>query len=135
MTQVTAGFFCEDVRVENNGKLLILGVYTGEIVVPGFPLTSRLVPVLVLDGPPEAEMTMKVICRTEGGAIFADIEAELASSLAGSISGRFPKSALLPSPPFTIQLSSPDRLILEVGINEEPLHTVAEIDVVRGPSP
>ena len=32
---------CEDVRVENNGKFLILGLFTPDIVVPQIPLSCR----------------------------------------------------------------------------------------------
>lgn len=28
---------CDDVRIENNGKHIIIGVYTGDIIVSGFP--------------------------------------------------------------------------------------------------
>ena len=34
---LTATLVCDDVRVENNGKLLLLGVYTPNIVLPGIP--------------------------------------------------------------------------------------------------
>lgn len=34
--------FCDDVRIEKNGKLLFIGVYASDMVVPSFPFTQRL---------------------------------------------------------------------------------------------
>lgn len=37
---------CDDVRREDNGKLIILGLYFGVITVPQFPATLPLLTVL-----------------------------------------------------------------------------------------
>jgi hypothetical protein len=42
---LTATLVCDDVRVEDNGKLLVIGVYTPNIVLPGLP---ALLPTLAL---------------------------------------------------------------------------------------
>jgi hypothetical protein len=33
---------CDDLRIENNGKPILIGVYSGEIVIPTFPVTLIL---------------------------------------------------------------------------------------------
>jgi hypothetical protein len=34
---MTAGLLCEQIRLENNGKLFAIGIYSGSITVPAFP--------------------------------------------------------------------------------------------------
>jgi hypothetical protein len=40
---------CDDVRLENNGKFLIIGMYTGGITVPQFPFPCGLTFLSVFD--------------------------------------------------------------------------------------
>lgn len=41
---------CDEIRREDNGKLLLLGVYTGDLIVPTFPHPMLLTYVVFLNG-------------------------------------------------------------------------------------
>jgi hypothetical protein len=47
--RVLFGIVCDDVRREDNGKLVLIGVYGGSILVPSFPATVVLSLVLAVD--------------------------------------------------------------------------------------
>jgi hypothetical protein len=40
--KLVCGIVCDDIRREDNGKEIIIGVYSGSIVVPQFPATLLL---------------------------------------------------------------------------------------------
>lgn len=40
--QVTAAIICDEVRIENNHKFFLIGVYSGQILVPSFPAGQNL---------------------------------------------------------------------------------------------
>ena len=42
MPRLTLQLICDDVRIENNGKLIIIGLYVDVIVVSGFPASVVL---------------------------------------------------------------------------------------------
>lgn len=99
--------FCDDIRQEQNGKLLLIGVYTGTMVISSFPFTGRL-SILVAstefsDGP------MRFGLESSEGTTFGLLEAELESNQ------DYPDAAsYLPLPPFPVILSSPTELRLYV---------------------
>jgi hypothetical protein len=39
--QVVSALLCDDIRQEFNGKLILIGCYTGEIVFPKFPASGQ----------------------------------------------------------------------------------------------
>lgn len=41
-TRISAGFLCDDVRLEKSGKLVVVGMYTQDIVFQEFPATISL---------------------------------------------------------------------------------------------
>ena len=46
--KVDSAFFCDDVRQENNGKLLFIGAYMQDVVISRFPASLNLYVVLCL---------------------------------------------------------------------------------------
>jgi hypothetical protein len=40
--EITSVIVCDDIRREDNGKLLLLGVYVGDILLPSFPSSIAL---------------------------------------------------------------------------------------------
>jgi hypothetical protein len=60
--QFRYGIVCDDARREDNGKLLLVGVYAGNIIVPRFPATLLLCLVIAVDaaGPYEVPLELRV---------------------------------------------------------------------------
>lgn len=62
--------FCDDVRQEVSGKLIYVGVYVGEMVVPAFPITIpslQLVMNVWQSRDEDASNAMKVFVSQPGG--------------------------------------------------------------------
>lgn len=57
--KVTSALLCDDVRTENNGKLILIGVYLGAVGVKSFPLNFR--PVVYLEFEPGFKNDTKVL--------------------------------------------------------------------------
>jgi hypothetical protein len=56
-------FLCDDVRVENNGKLLVVGLYTGDMSAPQIPVilpTLTFLMCLDSDRPGDSPFRMKL---------------------------------------------------------------------------
>lgn len=54
---------CDEIRQENNGKLIFIGVYTGDILASGFPLSLRLTAWMTLDLVQDEGGTVKLETR------------------------------------------------------------------------
>lgn len=53
--RVTSAILCDQVRLENNNKFFIIGVYSGEIVVAAFPTVLQLSAYFEISGLPVGE--------------------------------------------------------------------------------
>ncbi|MEP7173717.1 MAG: hypothetical protein ABI705_09545 [Aestuariivirga sp.] len=47
--KIESAFLCDDVRREGNGKLIFIGVYAQDIILPAFPITLGFHVVLLID--------------------------------------------------------------------------------------
>jgi len=126
-------FFCDDVRQEVNGKFVLIGVYSGEVVVNKFPWVGRLFPILLMKGEPIEIKSVHFTVGTPGGAQFADFRTELESP--PSPGGRAPRGGLLPLPPCPITLSGPDEVQIAVSLNDGPANMVGGISVIAAKEP
>lgn len=103
--------FCDDIRTEQNGKKLLIGVYTGRLVPSSFPFGSKLSILIVVE--PSAEGSSLVVeVRLQSGAKIAEANADI--------------------PPAPDGKAEPGYLELSV-----PLMVSAEdvLEVLAGPSP
>jgi hypothetical protein len=67
--------FCEDIRTENLGKVSLMGVFNGAVLVPGFPtVLPRFAIRMILDGPPELHNQPWFVKIVLGDQIIAQIE-------------------------------------------------------------
>lgn len=77
--QFKYGIVCDDARREDNGKLLLVGVYAGNIIVARFPATLLLCLVIAVSAarPYEVPLELRVkfdrrIIRTNKGKLKSD---------------------------------------------------------------
>ena len=81
---------CDDVRVENNGKEIAIGIYTGAISVPTFPIVFGNLAIrfeVFFDGMPENGFSFKLIDPTGNALIEQRLQADFADwTLPGSVS-------------------------------------------------
>jgi hypothetical protein len=124
MAEVKAVIFCDQVRTEDSGKLLIIGTYTGQMMVPTFPIHAQIQTVLVM-GDMKDDMSLKVRFGSRGGATFFEFEAAVNRASAANDEG----GAWLPMPAGPVVLSSPDTLELSVAIDDEPYKVVGVLPV------
>jgi hypothetical protein len=59
--------FCDDARVENNGKLILVGVYPGNILMAHFPFTMRLSGLIRIWNLPIGHHTFTFVVSAPGG--------------------------------------------------------------------
>ena len=59
--RIDYGIVCDDIRQENNGKLFIIGVYSGDILLRDFPNTLNLA--MLLHGQATADCSIAIEVR------------------------------------------------------------------------
>ncbi|WP_433942679.1 DUF6941 family protein [Brevundimonas diminuta] len=77
MPNVKAAIFCDDVRMEANGKLLLIGTYTGKMIVPSFPAQNQIRCVLILDKIDTSHLELTARVSGHAGAEFGELELEI----------------------------------------------------------
>ena len=95
-------FVCDDVRREDNGKLIIIGVYGRDIGFSQFPATiaPRLVIRFNLDGPIDGEVELRSL-----------LDDEPKTTIKGKIKQEIPGIALLSTPPILVDNIDSDAML------------------------
>lgn len=130
MPSVKSVIFCDQWRREDNGKLILIGVYTGVMNVRKFPFATNM-SMLVILGDMDEPVTAHINLGSEGGATFMELEVEMtpdAEYIAMS-------DAYVPLPPAPIMLSGPDVIQLSIHFGDEKPAMVAELLVQQGRPP
>lgn len=104
---VVSAVLCDEVRIENNGKYLLIGVYSGGIVLDRLPLTFG-VSAYIEAALPAGTTKIEISC-TLGEAELAEITVEVEVPEAG-IHG-------VATPRFGANVASPQNLCIAVGFN------------------
>jgi len=125
MGKVNAVLFCDDIRFEASGKLLIVGLYSGDLVVSSFPYTGRLSALVLFTGMPD-DPHVKIRVSTATGAIFASAGFDLEA-----VEHEDDDLMYLPLPPFLVSLSGPETLQIEIAIDDGPFRIAGKLHVVR----
>lgn len=111
MPEVRSVIFCDDVRREDNGKLILVGVYTGFLGIPSFPWSGVLHTVLLIENV-ESEHEFMITVGTASGAKFLEMQATISH-----VPGMIRHTAYIPLPPVPVTLSSPDEIQLRTSVD------------------
>jgi hypothetical protein len=76
--------FCDDVRTEQNGKKIIVGMYTGKLLTGSFPFGSKI-SILIIVEPPSEVTSLVIEVRLQSGAKIAEANADMPPAPAGMI--------------------------------------------------
>jgi hypothetical protein len=130
MSKPVAALFCDDVRLEANGKLIFIGIYSGAMVVPQFPWSGRICPVVLFDGPPTELNQLRFRLGTPDGAVFGSAEFDL--EIEGNDDA---KTTMLPLPAAAIAVSGPETIQLWLGMGGEEELMVGQLAIRRAEQP
>lgn len=120
--------FCDDIRQEVNGKFILLGVFSGNMVVSGFPTSQKLCAFVTLDAVPTG--TQLFDFSTSEGAHFGTLEVELEAAADAA------PPFMLPIPPLMINLSQAATVRLRTRLaGEEDWQVLGEIKVESSSEP
>lgn len=111
MTVEVSAIFCDEIRQENNGKYILIGVYTSGMVVRNFPVNQRISALVTFHEAPPSNLMFTL--KTPSVAEFGQLEVEM--EVDDGSSGPY----MIPLPPLPILVSGPDLLQLEVKMGEE----------------
>lgn len=113
---------CEDVRVESNGKHIVIGVYTGNVVVYALPSTVQLTVWLCLEAKTPGHANVDVRGYDPSGRIMFSGEMEIESRESETITTSLPK--------FAVQIEKEGSIRVQVRPNGGRWKTIINKDVV-----
>jgi hypothetical protein len=135
MPRQVSAILCEDVRQEINGKLILIGAFTGRMAVPQFPFVAKLCGVLKINTPVELDRTITIVVSgRNSGAEFARAEFVLDASMVSGAAFELEETFLV-MPPFPAPLSGPDILEVFASVGDEEPACAATLHVVKGAAP
>jgi len=107
--KIKFGILCEDIRREDNGKLIILGMYGRNIEISQFPATLAITVLLAMHADAPGSSRLEVV------AYFNDIELRKAS---GSVNFDGKGGALLSLPPLPFSIENEGELRFQARLDE-----------------
>jgi hypothetical protein len=124
--KVTTVVACDDIRMEQNNKAILIGVYNGTMVVPGFPSDILLAWWIQIRAEELGKHELEVRVLKDGNSTL------LRASIAIEINA--PGWSTLPLPRAPIQLQGPGHLELEMRIKDGgKWDVISELDINEGP--
>lgn len=126
MPEVKACIFCDDIRTESSGKIILIGTYLGHMVVTQFPWQGTIAVLMIVEGVGE-KARLEIALGTAGGAEFLRAEAEV-----GLLPGATQQVAYLPLPPVPVSISGADTIELKVGFDGGEMRVVGTVGVAKG---
>ncbi len=124
--KIAAVVACDDIRQEINNKAILIGVYSGTLVVPGFPADILIAWWIQLHADREGKYELEVRVLKDGN-----------STLLRAIIGmevHTPGWSTLALPRAPLQLQAPGHLELEMRVKDaEKWDVISELDVKEGP--
>lgn len=130
MPDVLGVIICDGIRQENNGKLILVGVYTGTMIVQQFAFGTELAMAAILGERTEKISRVKLRVGTTGGAEFVDGDFALPEPQWVSVD-----QTLIPLPPVPVVFSTPDVLEVRIGLNGGEERLVGRLKIERGVIP
>ena len=112
----------DDIRIEINGKWILIGYYTGDIIIPNFPAPFVFQLTVEIEGLNKGvhEIAMRA---TAGDAI---------SEFSGSLEIAEESKAIIPSPKLAIVFSEPSVLRVECSADGSEPVVIVEKNVLQG---
>lgn len=117
---------CDDIRIEANGKLILIGVYPTNIGVLQFPVELKLafyIPTLAQE-PGEGFFEARILSPSD--AVLVQLKAAMKINAAGR--------GGIPVPPATFQIQEPGILKFQAKIDDGEWETVAEVEASAHPT-
>ena len=110
-TEIITAILCDDIRIEDNGKFMLLGVYSGGIIVPQMPI--KLSYCLYLEAIPTDTEPKEYSVKVDGpDGLALQIKAKFSAKESGKIVSLHP-------PPFGIEVSKPGDIEASISTDEE----------------
>jgi hypothetical protein len=123
-SEFTGVIFCEDIRREITEKLIFIGVYTGEVVVPAFPSPIQLAVWAEIGNMPIGKRTIELRIGIENkGWLNAQIQLEATAE--------GPVSFVIPPMQILVEESSDFELQVQ---NGKEFETVRKKRIIAGPT-
>lgn len=126
MTEVIAGFLCDDIRQETTGKLLIVGLYSQDVVFAQLPAAAAFAMGICIRLDTESPAAVALRIRIDDATV---------AELQGDMQGRLESPFWLPLPPIPMRVERPGTLRAEASIAGGPWRTFLEIPVRDRPAP
>lgn len=124
--KITAVVACDDIRQEINNKAILIGVYSGSIVVPSFPADIGVAWWIQLNADKMGKYEVEVRVLKDGNSTL------LRGILALDVHTPGWSTIALPRAP--LQLQGPGHLELEIKLkDDQKWMSISEIDVMEGP--
>lgn len=122
--KIRNALICDDVRQEVNGKHFLIGVYSGDILVPEFPAALALSAYLEIDAPTVGEQELHIrFCGPDGPL----------SGIRGAIEVQDTRHALaLPTPRLPVALDRECEIAVEVSFDDKRWTTAVRKQVRLG---
>lgn len=95
---------CDDIRREDNGKLMLIGVYTGDIVSAEFPAYLSLRLFMLYDAGKSEKHRLDIVCMLD------EVEALMLEGTVSQADLGYPVQMVLP--PMPIDVEKPANLIV-----------------------
>ncbi len=110
---------CDEVRREDNGKLLIIGLYAYDIIVRNFPVDLALTVVVSVnvDAPIETDFELKI---SHDGKLMSDMKGRF----------RVEKSSITGFPKLTLHISDPGELQFEMRFGDGEWRTIRKTPIL-----
>lgn len=120
--RITSAIICDEVRFEVTNKLILLGVYTGDIIVPSFPAALSLSIYVVIEDLALGEHQFEL--RLTGSDMRAEVEGQVHVEAAGPVG--------LPTPQVSMQFRNAGTMTLDIKVNDGEWMKVLEKKVAQG---
>lgn len=115
---------CDDIRVEDNGKFILVGAYTDAIAVESFPMKGRFSLFLRVSGATSGENTIEIAVGPESKKPLQDVKK---FSFVAAANGR----ATLRFEGVEIQTDGPDDVGIYCAISGEEHQLVDQVPVAK----
>lgn len=121
-SRVAASILCDEIRTENTNKLILIGVYSGALTVPAFPVTLGLSLYLEVEHVEIGKHSLTLSISYPGGK--NEIGVEFEQSETGP--------AAFPTPKIPFPLGGPGEIKISLSIDGETSQPILTKPVIGG---
>ncbi len=121
---------CDDIRQEVNGKFILIGVYSGDVILPFIPVTLPISFWMMAHPSKEGNYHIQFRLTLPGesptqtkGEMIVQVKEESTTAVA------------LPLPPIFLQIGAPGQITLDYREGDGPWKTVCTLEAKLAPAP